>query len=309
MKRKIILDIDPGHDDAVALLIAAASPELELVGITTVAGNQTLEKTTLNARRVATVAGIKVPIYAGLARPLVRDQVIAPNIHGESGLDGPDLPAPEVPVEKEHAVDFIIRTLDESDGDITLVPTGPLTNIAAVFIRRPDLARRVKEIVLMGGAYGLGNVTPAAEFNIYADPEAAHVVFTAGAPITMVGLDLTHQATATPDVLERLRGLRTRVGDLVAELLTFFGSTYHKVYGMEAPPVHDPCTVAKLIDPDVFTTRPAYVAVDTKSDLNYGRTVCDFYGLTGHAPNAQVAMKLDRDRFWDIVLTALARYR
>ena len=309
MAQKIILDVDPGHDDAIALLVAAASPELELVGITTVAGNQTLEKTTLNARRVATVAGITAPLYAGLARPLVRDQVVAPNIHGESGLDGPAFPTPTVEVQEEHAVDFIIRALDNAPGEITLVPTGPLTNIAAAFVRRPEVVGKVKEIILMGGSYGLGNVTPAAEFNIFADPEAARVVFHSGAPLTMVGLDLTHQATATPDVLARVRALRTRVGDLAVELLTFFASTYHKVYGMEAPPVHDPCTVAKLIDPEVFTTRPAYVDVDTKSELDYGRTVCDFYGLTGHAPNAQVAIKLNRERFWDIVLTALARYK
>lgn len=308
MKRKIILDVDPGHDDAIAILLAAASDEIELLGITTVAGNQTLEKTTLNARRIATVAGINVPIYAGLSRPLVRDQIIAADIHGSSGLDGPVFPEPKVPVQEEHAVDFIIRTLMESSGDVTLVPTGPLTNIACAFIKRPEVIKKVKEIILMGGAYGLGNVTPAAEFNIFADPEAARVVFHAGVPLTMVGLDLTHQATATPDILERIKSVGTRMGDLVFQMLDFYGSAYYKVYGILSPPVHDPCTVAKLLDPDVFTTKPAYVDVDIKSDIDYGRTVCDFYGITGREPNAQVAIELDRERFWHLVLTALQRY-
>ncbi|NLG86969.1 MAG: nucleoside hydrolase [Firmicutes bacterium] len=308
MARKIILDVDPGHDDAIAILVAAANPKLELLGITTVAGNQTLEKTTLNARRVATVAKIKTPIYAGFSRPLVRDQVTAPDIHGESGLDGPAWGAVTARVEEEHAVDFIIRTLKNSQGDVTLVPTGPLTNIAGAFIRCPEIIPKVQEVILMGGAYGLGNTTPAAEFNIYADPEAARVVFHAGVPLTMVGLDLTHQATATPEVLARIRALNTTVGDIAAELLTFFRSTYRDVFKMPDPPVHDPCTVAKLIDPDVFTTKPAYVDIDTQSELCYGRTVCDLYGVTGQEPNAQVAIELDWERFWDIVIDALKQY-
>jgi ribosylpyrimidine nucleosidase len=308
MARKIILDVDPGHDDAIAILVAAANPKLELLGITTVAGNQTLEKTTLNARRVATVAKIKTPIYAGFSRPLVRDQVTAPDIHGESGLDGPAWGAVTARVEEEHAVDFIIRTLKNSQGDVTLVPTGPLTNIAGAFIRCPEIIPKVQEVILMGGAYGLGNTTPAAEFNIYADPEAARVVFHAGVPLTMVGLDLTHQATATPEVLARIKKLNTTVGNMAAELLTFFRSTYRDVFKMPDPPVHDPCTVAKLIDPDVFTTKPAYVDIDTQSELCYGRTVCDLYGVTGQEPNAQVAIELDWERFWDIVIDALKQY-
>lgn len=306
--RRIILDVDPGHDDAIAILLAAGSPAIELAAITTVAGNQTLAKTTLNARRVCTVAGIRdVPVAAGMDRPLVREPVVAADIHGESGLDGPDFPEPTVPVSAEHAVDLIVRTLLDSDGDVTLVPTGPLTNIAMAMLREPKILPRIREIVLMGGAVTVGNVTPAAEFNIYADPEAARVVFRSGVPITMVPLELTHQATATPDVLERFRRLGTPLGRIVVDLLEFFGSTYRNVYGFEAPPVHDPCCVAWLIDPGVFTTRPMFVDVETRGELTYGRTVCDVYGVTGKPPNCRVAERLNRERFWELVVDAVAR--
>lgn len=308
MQRKIILDADPGHDDAIAILLAANSPEIDLLGITTVAGNQTVDKTTLNARRICSVAGIKVPIARGMDRPMVRRQIVAEDIHGDSGLDGPAFGDPTVAVIETHAVNFIIETLRKSDGDITLVPTGPLTNIAMAIQLAPDIKDKVQEIIFMGGAYGFGNTTPGAEFNIYADPEAAKVVLNSGISLTMVGLDLTHQATATSDVLERINAIGTPLAKTVVELLEFFTKTYYDVFGFPAPPVHDPCTIAKIIDPKVFTTKHVYVDVDTMSELNYGRTVCDFYGVLDKQPNCHVAIDLDKDRFWQLVIKAVERY-
>ncbi|SHF54044.1 nucleoside hydrolase [Desulforamulus putei] len=308
MPRKIILDVDPGHDDAIAILLAANSPEIDLLGITTVAGNQILEKTTLNAQRICSAAGINAPIAKGMDRPIVRQQIIADDIHGNSGLDGPAFSKPTVDVIPQHAVNFIIETIIKSDGDITLVPTGPLTNIAMALLLEPKIRDKIQEIIFMGGAYGIGNTTPGAEFNIFADPEAAKIVLNSGLPLTMVGLDLTHQATATPDVIERIKSIGTPLANIVVELLEFFGQTYFEVFGFPAPPVHDPCTVAKLIDPDVFTTRHLYVDVDIKSELNYGRTVCDFYGVMGRQPNCHVAIDLNKERFWNLIIEAIKRY-
>src|ERR1700722_10387613 len=229
MSTRIILDCDPGHDDTMAILLAAGCPAIDLAAITTVAGNQTLEKVTLNARRVCTVAGLhQVPIYAGCDRPLLRPPITAGHIHGESGLDGPVFGEPAVDVQDEHAVDFLVATLMAADADITLVPTGPLTNIAAALIREPAIATRAREVVLMGGAYTRGNVTPAAEFNILADPEAAAIVFAAGWPVTMVGLDLTHQAGAPQQVVDILRAKGTPVGGMAADLLDFYRGSYQR---------------------------------------------------------------------------------
>lgn len=307
--RKIILDVDPGHDDAIAILLAGSCPAIELLAVTTVAGNQTLEKTTLNARRVCSVAGITgVPIAAGCDRPLVRPQIIAADIHGESGLDGPRFGEPTVPLDPRHAVDLIIELLMNSSGDITLVPTGPLTNIATALRREPGITGKIKHISLMGGSWSLGNRTPAAEFNILADAEAARVVFESGVPVTMVGLDLTHQALATDAVIKRIAALGTPAGDLAAELLRFFASTYKKRQGFDAPPVHDPCAVAWVVDPTIIETRPMHVDIETRAEFCYGRTVVDVYGVTGKPANALVATKLDFDRFWDLVVDALSRY-
>lgn len=309
-KQKIILDVDPGHDDAMAILLAAKSPTIDLLAITTVAGNQTLEKTTLNARRVCTVAGItNVPIAAGCDRPLVRRQTIADDIHGESGLDGPHFPKPTVPLDPRHAVDLIIELVMQSDGDIILVPTGPLTNIAMAIREEPRIIKKIKHVSLMGGAYGFGNVTPSAEFNIYADAEAARIVFESGVPITMVGLDLTHQALATPAVVERIRALNTPVSEMAVDLLRFFASTYKKRQGFDAPPVHDPCAVAWVIDPTIVQTKHVHVDIETHAEFSYGRTVCDLFGDSGKPANALVATKLDFDRFWDLMLDALKQYR
>ena len=309
VRRRVVLDCDPGHDDAMAILLAAASPELELVAITTVAGNQTLEKTTLNARRVCGVAGIlDVPIAAGCDRPLVRELLLAEDIHGASGLDGVDWDEPTVPLDPRHGVDLIIEAASAGPGPLTIVAVGPLTNVATALRRDPDLAGRVERIAVMGGAIGLGNTTPSAEFNIHVDPEAADEVFRAGIPITLVPLEVTHRALATDSVLGRIAALETPVARMSVALMRFFAETYLRVFGFEAPAVHDPCAVAAVIDPAVVPSRRMNVAIDTESSLSLGRTVCDVYAKTGRAPNADVGIGLDVDAFWDLMLAALATY-
>ncbi|HEX3647347.1 MAG TPA: nucleoside hydrolase [Pseudonocardiaceae bacterium] len=303
MPRRIILDCDPGHDDTVALLLAHGSPAVELVAVTTVAGNQTLDKVTWNARSVATLAGIDgVPFAAGCDRPLLRELTVAAHIHGESGLDGTTLPEPTVELDSRHAVDVIIESVMRSEpGEITLVPTGPLTNIAMAMRREPAIVPRVREVVLMGGSYTRGNSTPAAEFNIAVDPEAAAAVFAGEWPVTMVGLDLTHQALTTTDVLARIAAIDTPVARTVVELLTFYRTTYRADQRMSDPPMHDPCAVARVIAPEVMTVRDAFVTVETQGRWTSGMTVTDF----GRSPNTQVATTLDVPRFWDLVIDAL----
>ena len=308
MPRKIILDCDPGHDDAMAILLAHGSPEIELVAITTVAGNQTVDKTSLNARRVCTAAGIhNVPVAAGCDRPLTRPLQTAGYIHGETGLDGPAFGQPTVALDPRHGVDVIIELVMKSDGDITLVPTAPLTNIAMAVRKEPRIVSKVQEVVLMGGAYTRGNTTPAAEFNIAVDPEAAAIVFKAGWPLTMVGLDLTHQALATPAVLQRITELGTPIARIAVELMEFFRETYRRHAGFDSPPVHDPCAVARVIDPSVIECVDAFVAVETRGEWSAGMTVTDFRGRLGQPINAKVATKLDVERFWRLMIDALER--
>ncbi len=307
--QRILLDCDPGHDDAIAILLAARAPGIHLEAITTVAGNQTLDNTTRNALKVCSVAGIRtVPIAAGMDRPLVRDLHVAANIHGASGLDGPSLPEPDLAPAPIHGVNLLIERLLASDGDLTIVATGPLTNVAMAMRREPRIIPKIQQIVLMGGAIGLGNTTPAAEFNIYVDPEAAHIVFTCGRPITMIGLDVTHQAQATPEVRARIRALGSPVARLVDDLLGFFGETYLQVYGFPAPPVHDPCAVAQAIDPTLIRCRPMHVDIELRGEWTTGRTVCDRYGRTGKPANAAVGLELDVPRFWDMLIQTLASY-
>ena len=303
MPRRIILDCDPGHDDAVALLLAHGSAEVALAAVTTVAGNQTLDKVTWNARSVATLAGIHgVPVAAGCDRPLLRELTVAAHIHGESGLDGATLPEPTVELDPRHGVDVIVETVMRSDpGEITLVPTGPLTNIAMAMRREPGIVPRVREVVLMGGSYTRGNITPAAEFNIAVDPEAAAAVFAGEWQVTMVGLDLTHQALTTPDVLARITAIGTPVATTVAQLLTFYRRAYRADQHMSDPPMHDPCTVARVIAPDVMTVRDALVTVETQGRWTSGMTVTDF----GRSSNTLVATTLDVPRFWDLLIDAL----
>lgn len=307
MPKKIILDCDPGHDDAMAILLAHGNPEIDLLAITTVAGNQTVDKTSLNARRVCTVAGIRgVPVAAGCDRPLTRELKTAAYIHGESGLDGPAFGEPTVPLDQRHAVDLIIDLVMSSNGDITLVPTAPLTNIAMAVRKEPRIVQKVQEIVLMGGAYTRGNTTPAAEFNIAVDPEAAAIVFTAGWPLTMVGLDLTHQALATPAILQRIAALGTPVARIAVELMEFFRETYRRNAGFDSPPVHDPCAVARVIDPQVMQCVDAFVAIETRGEFSAGMTVTDFSGRLGQK-NVQVATRLDVDKFWNLMVDAIER--
>lgn len=310
-RRRVVLDCDPGHDDAMAILLAAASPAIELEAITTVSGNQTLDRVTLNARRVCSVAGIdSVPIAAGCAVPLVRERIGAADIHGESGLDGVDWDVPTVSLDPRDAVDLIIElALRDEPRPLTVVAVGPLTNIATALARAPRLAERIDRVTIMGGAIGLGNWTPSAEFNIYADPEAADIVFRSGIPITLVPLEVTHQALATEPILARIAALDTPVARMSHALLRYFAETYERVFGFPAPAVHDPCAVAAVIDPSILHVRPMNVTVDLGSELSLGRTVCDVYGTTGREANAEVGMSLEVDAFWDLMLAALESYR
>ncbi|MBQ1443324.1 MAG: nucleoside hydrolase [Renibacterium sp.] len=307
--KKIILDCDPGHDDAVALLLAHGNPEIELLAVTTVVGNQTLPKVTRNALAVAAVAGITgVPFAAGCTRPLIRDIQVAPDIHGESGLDGPLLPEPEIELDARHAVDLIIETvLAHEPGTVTLVPTGGLTNIAMAARKAPEIIGRVKEVVLMGGGYHVGNFSAVAEFNIAIDPEAAHIVFNAGWPVVMVGLDLTHQALATAEVAAQIAAVGTAPARFVGELLEFFGQAYKDVQGFEAPPVHDPCAVAYVIDPSIVKTRRTPVDIELAGGLTRGMTVADFRTPAPEDCRTSVAVELDHARFWALVVDALER--
>jgi len=304
----ILLDCDPGHDDAVAILLAAGHDAIDVRAITTVAGNCPLELATRNACGVAALAGLAdVPIAAGAAGPLQGELVTAPDIHGESGLDGYTLTTGEAPLDPRTALELMTATLEAAPEPVTLVPTGPLTNVAQLLSARPDLHTRIREIVLMGGSTGRGNTTPAAEFNVFVDPEAAALVFESGVPLTMVGLNLTHQARATPEVLERIRALPGEPARAVAGWMAFFGGAYERVHGEFAPPVHDPCTVAMLIDPSVIRCVDTFVAVETAGRWTRGATVVDLNGRLGRAPNARVAMELDAPRFWELVISALER--
>ncbi len=297
----ILLDCDPGHDDAIALLLALGSPEVELRGVTTVAGNQTLEKTTANALRVLELAGrTDVPVATGSARPLVRELHVASNVHGETGLDGPDLPPPRAEPTGQHAVDFLAERLDGA----TLVATGPLTNVALLLARYPEA--RPERIVLMGGAIAEGNVTPAAEFNIWADPEAAARVFGSDLAVTMVGLDVTHRALVTRAHAEQLREAG-RVGRAVAELLDFYGVFHREVYGFDGSPVHDVAALAHVIDPTLLELEQLNVRVECESELCRGRTVVDVWRRTGLEPNAHVAVGIDSERFLGLLLERLSR--
>ena len=307
-KTKIILDCDPGHDDAVAITLAANSDKIDLLGITVVAGNQTLEKTQINARNVCQWLGVDVPVYAGCGQPMVREKMIAGDIHGETGLDGPVFPPLTKELEKEHAVNFIIKTLMESDGDITMVTTGPMTNLAMAMRMEPAIIPKIKQIVLMGGAYTNGNVTPAAEFNIIAVADAAYVCFTSGRPITMMGLDVTRKVLCYPEIVDRMEKIGNKASKLFADLMRFFCKTQKEVFGWEGGPLHDPVTIAWLIDPSVVTLKPMHVDIDIRSVQSYGRTNCDFFGYGGQEPTANVAIDIDAAKFWDIVEAGLRRY-
>jgi purine nucleosidase len=310
MPRKIILDCDPGHDDAVALLLAQAHPAIELLAVTTVAGNQSLAKVTHNALGIATLAGITAPVAAGAERPLERQREYAADIHGESGLDGVVLPEASVALDPRHAVDLIVDlVMSHAPGEITLVPTGPLTNIALAVRREPRIVQRVREVVLMGGGAHTGNMTSVAEFNIWVDPEAADEVFSAGWPVVMAGLDVTHQALATPDVMQRFAALPGPKAAFMTDLLAEYGRRYEDVQGFDAPPVHDPVAVAIVIDEELGGNHvdlvSAPIAIETAGRHTTGMTVVDLRPWVAHDVPTAVALGLDAGWFWDLVVDAV----
>ena len=305
--KPVILDVDPGHDDAVAIMMACGSPGLDLLAVTTVAGNATLPKTTRNALRVLSLIGrTDVPVAAGASGPLVRELRTAEDIHGESGMDGTEIPEATFEADERDAVELIADTLGGASEPVALIPVGPLTNIAALLRRHPDLKGKISRVSLMGGSMGLGNTTPAAEFNIYVDPEAAREVFESGLQITMSGLDVTHQAGAGRAERDRLRDIGD-VGEVVAGFLDFFAGTYERAFGFDAPPLHDPVAVAAVLKPGLLETRAMRVDVECESDLTRGETVCDFHGVTGKPPNAEVGVGLDREAFFDLLQDSLKR--
>jgi len=308
--RPVILDCDPGHDDALAILLAAASPELKVLGITTVCGNTTISNSTRNALRLVSFANLDIPVARGAAKPLLREPSLdVPRIvHGESGLDGPEIPeSPEGPLDQS-ATEFIATILRESDRKVTLIPTGPLTNIATLLLAYPDVKDNVEEIVLMGGALlHVGNITSAAEFNIYADPEAAKIVFGSGIPITMVGLDATMKCVVTDDIIAEIRGIGTPVPMLTADLLDFYNSTIKQHYSEPGGSLHDPLAVAVVLERTRVETRLMYVDVETHSELTRGETVGDVWGVTGHEPNVKVCLDADGDRFFKLLIARLRK--
>lgn len=304
--RKIIIDTDPGQDDAAALMLALGSPDdITLLGITCVAGNVPLELTQKNARIVCEWAGKPdTKVFAGCTAPMARKLVTAEHVHGKTGLDGPAvLPEPKMPLQDQHAVDFIIETLrSEDSGTVALCTLGPLTNIATAFQKAPDIVERVQEIIMMGGAYfEVGNITPAAEFNIYVDPEAADIVFGAGRPLTVMPLDVTHKALTTRPRIEALRDIGNPAGIALAEMLDFFERFDVEKYGSEGGPLHDPCVIAYLLQPDLFKGRHVNIQIETMSELTLGMTVADYWGVTDHPPNAMFMQDVDANGFFKLL--------
>lgn len=310
MALPIILDCDPGHDDAIAIVLALASPELDVKAITASAGNQTPDKTLRNVLRMLTLLGRQdIPVAGGAHKPLMRDLIIADNVHGESGLDGPVLPEPDFAPLACTAVELMASTLRASPQPITLVATGPQTNVALLLNSHPELHDKIARIVLMGGAMVLGNWQPAAEFNIYVDPEAAEIVFQSGIPIVMAGLDVTHKAQIHDQDIARFRQVGNPVATIVAELLDFF-MAYHRdeKWGFVGAPLHDPCTIAWLLKPELFTSVERWVGVETQGKYTQGMTVVDYYSLTGNSPNTTVLLDVDRQGFVDLLAGRLAFY-
>jgi purine nucleosidase len=311
--RKIIIDCDPGQDDAVMILLALACPDqLEVLGITTVAGNVPLKLTERNARLMCELAGrTDVPVFAGSAKPMVRELVTAENVHGGTGIDGADIHEPVLPLQKRHAVDFIIDTLlAADDNSITLVPTGPLTNIGLAIEREANILPKIREIVLMGGAMREGgNTTPCAEFNIYVDPHAADIVMHCGRPITIASLDVSHQVVVQHDCLDRLRLMDSKVASATLGMLEFFNRFDSQKYGTEGAPLHDPCTIAYLLQPELFLGKTCNVEVETDSPLTIGHTAVDFWGVTDRPANVNWLHQVNRKGFFDLLLDRLASYR
>ncbi len=310
MPRQIIIDTDPGQDDGVAILLALGSPaDVEVLGIVAVAGNAPLPRTALNARRIVALAErTDIPVFAGCARPLLRDLVTAEHVHGETGLDGHDFADPTVDLQPRHGVDFLIEALSGPHAAVTLCFLGPLTDLAMALIKAPDCARGIREIVLMGGAYfEVGNITPAAEFNIYVDPEAAAVVMRCGRPITMLPLDVTHTVLNTRERLARIAGLGNRCGTAVANMLNFSERFDVAKYGWSGAPLHDPNVIAYLIDPTLYAGRTVNVAIETTSELTRGMTVVDYWGVTERPANVQYLRSAQADGIYDLLVERLGR--
>lgn len=307
--RPLIIDCDPGVDDAIALLLALAAPDaFDLLGITTVAGNVPLALTTANARRICDLAQRpEVPVYGGCPRPLLRSLTTAEEIHGVTGLQGADLPEPTLPLPAQHAVAFLIEQLTTTSVPITLATLGPLTNLAVALIQCPGIAQGIDQVVMMGGSLGGGNITPAAEFNVYVDPHAAKVVVDAGLPLTMIGLDVTHQVVTTPDRLMALENLGTPVGQAAAGMLRYYGQLDVERHGLAAPPLHDPCVIAYLLRPDLFAGRPMRLAVETEGSLCLGRTVANAYPTAAAPANATVIETVDAEGFYTLLTERLGK--
>jgi purine nucleosidase len=306
----IIIDTDPGQDDAVAILLALASPEFEVLGITAVAGNVPLHLTELNARKICELAGRPdIKVYAGCDRPLLRELVTAEEVHGRTGLDGPDLPDPTMPLQPKHAVEFLIETLMARPAhDVVLCVLGPMTNIATAMQKEPRIIPRVKRIVAMGGGYfEAGNVTPAAEFNIYVDPQAAELVFASGVPITLLPLDCTHQALTSRDRVEAFRSIRNNSGPAVASMLDFFERFDEQKYGTDGGPLHDPCVMAWLLKPALFQSRDVNVSIETQSELTMGMTVVDYWRVTKRKPNATYCRNIDAKGLFALLTERIAK--
>jgi purine nucleosidase/pyrimidine-specific ribonucleoside hydrolase len=308
MRRKIILDCDPGHDDAVAILLAGASDKIDLLGITTVAGNSYVKNTTRNALTMIENAGIDVPVCEGAAKPLLRKQIVAPDIHGESGLEGADMPLPKKEKDERNAIEFIAQMIRENSDEVTLVAIGPLTNIANFVTVYPDLCKNVKEIVIMGGGIFFGNTTPVAEFNIYADPEAAQIVFDSGIELTVFPLDVTHQTKIYMDEIEKMQEYPSLIVSKMGLLLKFFHQTYFDIFKIEGAPLHDPCTIAYLLEPEMFEYEDYYAQIELKGELTYGQTVVDYWKTSGKATNSKWAVKADRNRFIELLFEVLSNY-
>lgn len=305
--QQIMIDCDPGVDDAIALLLALAAPELEIVGITTVAGNVPLALTAANARKICELAGRDdMGVYAGCPRPLLRSLHTAEDVHGKTGLEGVTLPEPTLPLQPQHGVQFLVDTLLRAEQPITLATLGPLTNVAIALIQAPAIATHIREIVMMGGAITQGNVTPAAEFNIYVDPHAAQVVFSSGIPITLLSLDVTHQVLTTPERLDRIRAIDTPVAQAAAALLSHYGRLDGDRHGLSGGPLHDPNVIAYLLQPSLYQGAPGHVSVETISPLTMGQTVVDFWGTTHREANAHVIQTADAEGFYQLLIERLA---
>ncbi|SHF23685.1 pyrimidine-specific ribonucleoside hydrolase RihA [Caloramator proteoclasticus] len=310
-RKSVIIDCDPGHDDAIALLMAFASEKLDVKAVTVVAGNQTIEKTFKNALKVLSFAGINIEVSKGSEKPLFRNLIVAPEVHGDSGLDGPSIPDPILLPSKRNAVETIIDILNKSEDKVTIIPTGPLTNIAKVLLVYPEAKEKIERITMMGGSCIAGNWTPAAEFNILVDPEAAKIVFDSGIPITMCGLDVTHKAQIYRNEIEKIRNIGNKVATMVAELLDFFSKFHEQVndkFGFKGSPLHDPVAVAAVIDPTLIKTKLCHVDIETKGEFTTGATVVDYYDVLQKQKNVEVALDIDRERFIELLYELLKKY-